>query len=263
MAVFRVHKTENYTVMSNHHLRNQDLSLQAKGLLSVILSLPSDWNYSIRGLAAICKEGERAVRTALNELKGHGYIVVTKHNPESGNGQFRYEYDIYETPIYQGFSEKPQVSQGGGVEGVEGEGVLGGTQLNIEELTGALSSSQVSQSTKEETLSGSRNEPPFEEILAYLNERTGKHFRNVDSTRKLIRARFREGYALEDFKRVIDVKCSQWIHDPRMVKYLQPSTLFSTKFEGYANEQPAAASVDYSSVLEGWQEERWGDANGS
>ena len=232
MSVFRVHKTDNYTVMSNHHLRNMDLSLPARGLLSTILSLPPDWNYSIRGLAAICKEGERAVRSALNELKEHGYVVVTKLNPESGNSRFRYEYDIYETPFYQGFSEKPQVSQGGGVEGVEGEGVLGGRQLNKERLTGSSSSSEVSPSTEEEIMSRSANEPPYKEIIAYLNAKTGKRFRDVESTRKLIRARFKEGYTLEDFKHVVDIKCSQWLRDPKMSKYLQPSTLFGTKFEG-------------------------------
>ena len=252
MAVFRVHKTENYTVMSNYHLRDMDLSLSARGLLSTILSLPPDWNYSIRGLAAICKEGERAVKTALNELKDQGYIVVTKHNPESGNGTYRYEYDIYETPIYQGFSEKPQVGQGGGVEGVEGEGLLGRGQLNKEGLTDSSSSLKVSHLTEEESIPTPEEKPPFEEIIAYLNAKTGKHFRDVESTRKLIRARFKEGYTLEDFKHVVDIKCSQWLRDPKMSKYLQPSTLFGTKFEGYANEQSSLHANTSAYTAENW-----------
>ncbi len=75
MAVFRIERTRDYTVMSNHHLRNGKLSLKAKGLLSMMLSLPEDWNYTTRGLAAICKEGVDAIGGALRELEAAGYIV--------------------------------------------------------------------------------------------------------------------------------------------------------------------------------------------
>ena len=75
MAVFRIERTRDYTVMSNHHLRNANLSLKAKGLLSMMLSLPEDWNYTTRGLAKICKEGVDAIGAALRELEGAGYIV--------------------------------------------------------------------------------------------------------------------------------------------------------------------------------------------
>ena len=69
MAVFRIERTKDYTVMSNHHLRNRELSLKAKGLLSMMLSLPDDWNYTTRGLAKICKEGVDAIGSALRELE--------------------------------------------------------------------------------------------------------------------------------------------------------------------------------------------------
>ena len=75
MAVFRIERTRDYTVMSNHHLRNEKLSLKAKGLLSMMLSLPENWNYTTRGLAAICKEGVDAIGGALRELETAGYIV--------------------------------------------------------------------------------------------------------------------------------------------------------------------------------------------
>ena len=75
MAVFRIERTRDYTVMSNHHLRNANLSLKAKGLLSMMLSLPEDWNYTTRGLAKICKEGVDAIGAALRELERAGYIV--------------------------------------------------------------------------------------------------------------------------------------------------------------------------------------------
>ena len=70
MAVFRIERTRDYTVMSNHHLRNANLSLKAKGLLSMMLSLPEDWNYTTRGLAKICKEGVDAIGAALRGIGG-------------------------------------------------------------------------------------------------------------------------------------------------------------------------------------------------
>ena len=82
MAVFRIEKTRDYTVMSNHHLRNAGLSLKSKGLLSVMLSLPEDWNYTTRGLAKICKEGTDSIGSALKELERAGYI-----SPQSAPGQ--------------------------------------------------------------------------------------------------------------------------------------------------------------------------------
>ena len=69
MAVFRIERTRDYTVMSNHHLRDKALSLKSKGLLSMMLSLPEDWNYTTRGLAKICKEGVDAIGGALRELE--------------------------------------------------------------------------------------------------------------------------------------------------------------------------------------------------
>ena len=74
--VFRRIKNNNYTVMCNHHLQNEHLSLKAMGLMSKLLSLPDDWNYSVRGIAAICKDGYESVRTAFLELEKEGYIVV-------------------------------------------------------------------------------------------------------------------------------------------------------------------------------------------
>lgn len=74
MTVFRVEKNANYTVMSNEHLRNRDLSLKAKGLLSQMLSLPEEWDYSLEGLSRINREGVDAIRTGVRELEEHGYL---------------------------------------------------------------------------------------------------------------------------------------------------------------------------------------------
>ena len=96
--IFRINKTKNYTVMSNAHLQDHDLSLKAKGLLSMVLSLPDNWDYSISGLAAISKENETAIKSTLTELKESGYLTITKKLPnETSSGRFEYVYDFFET----------------------------------------------------------------------------------------------------------------------------------------------------------------------
>ena len=97
MAVFRVERTRDYTVMSNHHLKDMNLSLKAKGLLSMMLSLPDSWNYNTRGLAAICKEGVDAIGSAVRELEKAGYIVRRLLRGEGGRIADT-EYVIYEQP---------------------------------------------------------------------------------------------------------------------------------------------------------------------
>lgn len=96
MSVFRVEKNNNYTVMANYHLRDKELSLKAKGLLSYMLSLPEDWDYSLSGLASVNKEGIKAIKNIISELKKQGYLKINKIRKE--NGQYQYEYLIREIP---------------------------------------------------------------------------------------------------------------------------------------------------------------------
>ena len=98
MAVFRIEKTKDYTVMSNHHLRNNELSLKAKGLLSLMLSLPEDWDYTMRGLSRICKDGIDSIRVGVQELEAQGYLV--RQRVRLPNGQLgSVEYTILEQPM--------------------------------------------------------------------------------------------------------------------------------------------------------------------
>lgn len=97
MSVFRVNKNKDYTVMSNKHLKDKNLSLKAKGLLSMMLSLPDDWDYSIEGLVSISKESKTSVKSTLDELKENDYLIVTKQYPnETQDGRIGYIYDIFE-----------------------------------------------------------------------------------------------------------------------------------------------------------------------
>lgn len=107
MAVFRVERTNNYTVMSNYHLRDKSLSLKAKGLLSLMLSLPETWDYTLSGLARISLEGKDAIRAAVVELEKAGYIQRSRTRNEKGHLQGT-EYIIREQPV---FSAQPALEE--------------------------------------------------------------------------------------------------------------------------------------------------------
>lgn len=108
MAVFRIDKTRDYTVMSNHHLRNKALSLKAKGLLSLMLSLPDNWDYTTKGLAHICKDGVDSICAGVRELEEYGYVV--RERIRGSNGQLgAIEYTILEQPrVPEPKREKPE-----------------------------------------------------------------------------------------------------------------------------------------------------------
>ena len=106
MAVFRVERNKGYTVMSNHHLRNKELSLKAKGLLSQMLSLPEDWDYTLAGLSFINREKIDAIREAVKELERAGYIVRSRERDEKGRLRGA-DYVIFEQPQTPPVSDLP------------------------------------------------------------------------------------------------------------------------------------------------------------
>ena len=106
MAVFRVERNKGYTVMSNHHLRNKELSLKAKGLLSQMLSLPEDWDYTLAGLSFINREKIDAIREAVKELERAGYIVRSRERDEKGRLRGT-DYVIFEQPQTPPVSDLP------------------------------------------------------------------------------------------------------------------------------------------------------------
>ena len=97
MSVIRINKTNNFTVMSNYHFKEKGMSLKAKGLLSLMLSLPDDWDYSISGLVSLSKDGKDSVMSALSELEKFGYLI--RNRTINSKGQFSgIEYNIFEQP---------------------------------------------------------------------------------------------------------------------------------------------------------------------
>lgn len=173
MATYKVHKTQNYTVMSNYHLRDKELSFKAKGLLSVMLSLPAEWDYSINGLVAICKENNTAVESALKELKKYGYLIVTKKMPnETESGRIEYEYDIYESP-------QEALVLSAEKQGIEKQGVENSPQLNTKKsITKELNTNELNI----DDMGNKRKRfvpPSVEEVKQYCIERKN----NVDPER--------------------------------------------------------------------------------
>lgn len=120
--IFRVNKTSDYVVMSNRHFREKQMSLKAKGLLSEMLSLPDDWDYSIAGLAAINKESVTSIKTALSELQEFGYLKIDKIYPDkAGSGRIEYVYNVYEYPQNQAIDNQPDENQEIEKQGVENQ----------------------------------------------------------------------------------------------------------------------------------------------
>ena len=138
MAVFRIEKTHDYTVMSNHHLKDRTLTLKSKGLLSMMLSLPDEWNYTTRGLAAICREGVDSIGAALKELEAHGYIRRTQLRDEKGKITDT-EYVIYEMPQCE-----PPSSPGTPLPGTAKPYTENPAQLNTNQTKTDLSSTELS-----------------------------------------------------------------------------------------------------------------------
>lgn len=215
MSVFRVEKNKDYTIMSNYHFKERTMSLKAKGLLSLMLSLPNDWDYSIAGLVAICKENETSIKSALDELKEFGYLEVIKKMPskEDNRGRIEYEYIVY---------EKKQEGKKQDLEnlGVEIQQVENPIQLNTNNKnTNKLSINDI-----------------YNDILQHLNQKAGTHYRPVESNFKHIKARLQD-FTIDELKAVIDKKCNEWL-GTEWEKYLTPETLFRpSNFEKYLNQK--------------------------
>ena len=217
MSVIRVEKNNNYTTMNNHHFRNRELSLKAKGVMSLMLSLPDDWDYTIKGLATLSKDGVDSVRSALKELEEQGYLTMKRVRNEQGHLTSS-EYVLKEIPN----SEKP-ISENPISENPILENP---TQLNTN-ITKYLGNKVL---TKESTKNNI-----YSPVIDFLNAMAGTKYKSTTAkTQQLIKARLAEGFTLEDFETVIKKKCREWL-DTDFAKYLRPETLFGPKFESYLN----------------------------
>ena len=145
MAIFRIEKNKNYTTMANYHFRDKTLSWKAKGILSNMLSLSDDWDYSMAGLAALASDGTSATRSALKELEEHGYLI---RRPIRDYGRIvDWEYLIFENPeMSKQFRDNQQTEK----PVVENQQVENNTQLNTNKSNTKESNTKVNKERKKE-----------------------------------------------------------------------------------------------------------------
>ena len=186
MAVFRIDKTRDYTVMSNHHLRNTELSLKAKGLLSLMLSLPENWDYTTKGLAAICKDGIDSISSCIRELEKHGYIIRERMRNEKGQ-LTTIEYTILEQPKStppereKPIRENPVLDIPAQVEPIqENTAQLNTNKSNIKELNTDISNTYPIKSYQKEPEPTKAVQPPKEK-----SDRIG--YDEVETYRQIIK----------------------------------------------------------------------------
>ena len=197
MAVFRVEKNQNYTVMSNHHLRNPDLSLKAKGLLSQMLSLPEEWDYTLKGLSQINREGIDAIREAVRELERAGYVTRTRVRNEKGQlGAADYvihEFPVPTKPTLENPTQDKPISENPTLENPMQENP---TQLNKELSSKELSNTDLLNNHSIPILSTlSRQE------AAQPQERKGNGHTNMDAVRayeEVIKDNIEYAYLVQD-----------------------------------------------------------------
>ena len=243
-----VHKTSDYTVMSNTHFKEKEMTLRAKGLLSLMLSLPDDWDYSIAGLCTLSKDGKDSVMNALLELEEFGYLVRTQETNDKG--QFiGFNYDVYEVPYPEKpypekpypekpypekpypekpYPEKPNTEK----PNTEKPNTEKPNTEKPQQLNTNISNNNLINNINNKILN---NKNIYAPVVEYLNEKAGTKYKPSNKvTQRHINARVAEGYTLDDFKTVIDKKVTEW-KGTAMEQYLRPETLFGSKFENYLN----------------------------
>lgn len=240
MATFRVNKDKNYTTINNTGLRDERLTWKAKGILAYILSLPDDWVFYMEEVATHSKDKLDSLKSGIKELKEHGYVKRYPVKNEKGKIA-RWEMIIYEVPqgeyplVENPLMEKPLVDK----PLVENPLLLSTKELSTDKQNTDKQNNITSSSNEED-----KPAPiPYKEILDYLNEKAKKNYNHqAEGHRKLIRARWNEGYSIDDFKKVIDNKVPQWLgqfdrNGKPLTQYLRPSTLFApSHFDNYLNE---------------------------
>ena len=198
MAVFRIEKTRDYTVMSNHHLKDRTLTLKSKGLLSMMLSLPDEWNYTTRGLAAICREGVDSIGAALKELETHGYIRRTQLRDEKGKITDT-EYVIYEMP-----QREPPSSPGTPLPGTAKPYTENPDMVKPDTEKPAELNIEKSNTQKQNIYGSSTDSIPFRDCAAdCLPERKGRDamsLTEIESYRELIQENIGYEYLCQQYE---------------------------------------------------------------
>lgn len=215
-----------FTVTSNKIIRDASLSWKARGIFTYLWSQPKDWDFYETEVMRHATDGRDGLRSGLKELETAGYLKRLRTRNE--NGQLSgSDWEISDEPMLASpVSDKPML---------ENPMLDEGTLLN----TNPLSTNQLNTNNTKDTLSG---KPDLTwvvavRVISHLNEKTGRHFRDTPTNRRLIMSRVKEGFTEADCMQVIDNKVADWKNDSKYSQYLRPATLFNaSKFEGYLNE---------------------------
>lgn len=214
--------------------RDASLSIEAKAIYAYLASFADEEGKAYPGIELICHElniSENRFHKHKKQLIDHGYISVYRERKESGWGNNIYCLSGYSV-THQNVGIRNE-----GIQNVGIQNVAIGNEGTI--ITSLINTSLINTNLNKKELVEQKPDPiPYREIIDYLNQKAGKSFKHsAAGNKKVIKARWNEGYKLDQFKRVVDNKCQDWLNDEKMSQYLQPSTLFGNKFDQYLNQR--------------------------
>lgn len=248
----------NYTNTSNLIIRDDRLHWNSRGIFVYLWSQANEWQFYVKEVVKHSPGGETELRTALKELEKYGYLKRTPRHGQRGsfNGMDWILSDVgglsrhTENPDDGSINENQQKDSDypSSAKTVERETRRTDNRTLRNNNNKNYQYKEISNKRKEKNSPAQSTEPhiPYQEILDYLNSKTKAHYKASSAVnQRLIRARFKDGYTLQDFKTVIDNKAFEWQHSD-MWKYMRPSTLFGSHFDDYLNEnrlQKSAGTV--------------------
>ena len=205
----------NFVTTSTQVAQDKRLSWKARGIFLYLASMSDGWNFYVDEIAKHAPQGKKALQNGLKELEEYGYLKrVRTHKPNGDLSSLKWE--LYFEPVQlqeQNSSEAVMLPK-------RNEPLINNNNNKYQE-----------------TININNNKRDIRENVEYERKRTGKKYRaSSQKTKRLIKARFNEKYTVDDFKKVIDNKCLEWLRDDKMSRYLRPETLFGTKFESYLNQ---------------------------
>ena len=232
----------NYTNVSNVLVRDSRLSWKARGIFLYLWSQANEWQFYVSEIASHATDGEKALRSGIKELETYGYLERVHSHSDSGSFDGM-DWILSDHPNQKGNDVKmdenvPKMRQNtSDAKGIrcEKHSMQNGTLRNNNNKN--YQQQEVStERNKENSSTKKKSAIPYKEIIDYLNRKTGAHYKPTSSAnQRLIKARFKEGYKLDDFKTVIDNKAFEWQHTD-MWQFMRPSTLFSpSHFDDYLN----------------------------
>ena len=226
-------KKSNYTQISNDLLNNANISFGAKGLMAYLESKPCDWTFSYEGICSQTREKKVSVTSTLKELVEAGLVLRVKQD----KGIY-YDFILYPSQEDLDSHEDPLVKYSDLKNRPTEHPLSGHPPLNHAPHSNTKPSNTKKSNTKKSNTKKSIVEQlAINEIVEHLNKKADTKYKPKGSkTKSLILAKLKEGFTVEDFKKVINTKCEEW-NNTDMDKYIRPETLFGNKFESYLNQK--------------------------